>query len=194
MPLGTNSLTGLLQEVRTMYEPPIPLSESEKMQLAISDAVKEALTEGSVCARTRDATHENITVAYLDRVPIDDTHSVTDIIALVEGGRHGGLGVVQLPLGSSDQYDLQQAHSDEADSDDEECTTPGGIPPFGREARTWKVLFNIAVANEPATLRRLWRIAKDSSVCGAVLKPLFESAIRSGKVQMQAVLGTAGEN
>ena len=177
-----------------MYEHPTPLTESETMQLAISDAVRQALIEGSICARSRDATGEHITVAYLDRVSIDGIHSVTDIIALVEGGQHGGLGVVQLPLGSSDQYDLQQAHSEDADSDDEECTTPGGIPPFGREALTWKVLFRLAVKDEPAILRRLWRIAKDSSVCGTVLKPLFDSAIREGTVQIHALLGTAGEN
>ena len=177
-----------------MYDTPTPLTESEKLQLAISNAVKEALTEGSVCARTRDATREHITVAYLDRVSIDDTHSVTDIIALVEGGRHGGLGVVQLPIASTDQSELRRACSDYADSDDEDCATPGSIPPFGREARTWKALFRIAAEQEPEILRRLWHIAKDSSVCGSILKPLFESAIRSGKIQMQAVLGGAGEN
>ena len=194
MPLGTNSFTGLLQETHVMYEPHTPLTESEKMQLAISNAVKEAMTEGSVCARTRDATQEHITVAYLDRVRIDDIHTVHDIIVLVEAGQYGGLGVVQLPATSLDLSNLKVAYSDNDDSDDEVPVAPGVIPPFGREAVTWKALFNIAAQGEPTILRRLWQITKDSSVCGGILKPLFESAIRSGKVQIQAVLGGAGEN
>lgn len=170
------------------------LTESEKMQLAIVNAVKEALIEGSATPRTRDATGEHITVAYLDCVCIDDTQTITDIIVLLEGGRYGGLGVVQLPIDSSDHTDLQRACSGEANDDNEEAMDPGTIPPFGREALTWKSLFKLAVTEEPTILRRLLHIAKDSFACGAILKPLFESAIRDGKVQIHALLGGGREN
>jgi len=193
MPLGTCSITGLLQEMPVMCDNVrTSLTESEKLQLAISNAVKESLTDGSATLHTRDATREHITVVYLDRIPVDEHHFVTDLIALVEGGRYGGLGVVELPVASLDISELKRAHS--ADSDDEEPLVPGTILSVGREALTWKALFTVAAQDEPIILRRLWHITKDSSTCRAILKPLFDSAIRNGKVQIQAVLGGAGEN
>jgi hypothetical protein len=193
MPLGTETITGLLKDIRTMHTS-TALTKSENMMLSISNAVKESLTDGSVTARTRDATGQHITVAYLDCVCINNINTVLDIIVLIEGGCYGGLGVIQLPMDSSDSLDLKRAYSGDTDSDNEEPIVPGTIPPFGREALTWKILFQLAVTDEPIIMRRLWRIAKDSSACKSILNPLFDSAIRSGKVQIQTVLGGTGEN
>lgn len=174
MSLEINSITGLLHEVHGNSNTTPQLSETEKIQLAVSNATKEAILEGHAYTYTRDKSRTNITIAYIDNVSVegDLSQSLADIIVLVEGGEYGGIGAVQLPLSCDIDLSADREYSDNN----------------SRETLIWSTLFSIAIDNEPLIIRCLWNIAKDSTECGTLIKPLFEQAIRDDTIHMQTVL------